>query len=684
MATSNSGFPQRAYGHDRRRRPTIDERRFIYERAEGRCHTCGNDLEIDWHNSHMAAWINGGGTTIENVTAECAHCNLVRGSTDADLNGIELRDWQAKALPALLDRLWKAGVATLHAAPGAGKTLLAGAMFQALHEAGLVERMLVVVPNKALVEQWRNSLANMRIHLDVQPRDGVFEYPDTVGAIVTYHGLPGSARAHAVRLDNVPTLVVLDEVHHIADQASWGNAVRTMLGDVAKGEVTAQAVLNMTGTLFRSNKSKRISTVSYELVEADGGEQYQAIADWSISTADLIGKELRPPDLYAFSSHAEVVDVHEGTLISGGIADLGVGERKAVMREMYKEKDWLRGYVSEALRMLRNAEHALGDSTPLKLLYVASDQKAARMAADMINEVVGRNFARLIISDQPGALKELKSAVRDPKPCAIVAVQMVTEGFDCPEVAVIAYASRITAPLFVAQTMARAMRITKAERAKGRTLPAQILIPDNPELRAAFASALLSALHQVSDDEETDPTQRGSDGTPRLPRFQLLSLSDPILDSATVLGHPNGVVTADELARAMPDLASLGIPEPYAPRVIKFARDHVPPLPRYATEQPQEPSPSTVTTLIDPRAVNVSIRSRLKKAAGWMQAHIDHDDAFADIRQFQALANDAAHIPRGERDHASAEELEDCLYWMCDRIADHCRRYEEEVPEWAQ
>ena len=97
-ATFDSGSPHQAHGLDRRRRPTLDERRFIYERAEGRCQGCGTDLEIDWHNSHMAAWINGGGTTVENVKAECSHCNLIRGSTDADLNGLDLRDWPSQGL----------------------------------------------------------------------------------------------------------------------------------------------------------------------------------------------------------------------------------------------------------------------------------------------------------------------------------------------------------------------------------------------------------------------------------------------------------------------------------------------------------------------------------------------------------------------------------------------------------
>jgi hypothetical protein len=45
---------------------------------------------------------------------------------------------------------WMSGVATLHAAPGAGKTLFAGAVLQKLRDAGHVDRLIVVMPNVAI------------------------------------------------------------------------------------------------------------------------------------------------------------------------------------------------------------------------------------------------------------------------------------------------------------------------------------------------------------------------------------------------------------------------------------------------------------------------------------------------------------------------------------------------------
>jgi Type III restriction enzyme, res subunit len=191
------------YGRDPRRRLSVTERRWLYERAGGRCQKCGADLGPGYHTAHLGAWANGGATSLEQMQAWCPPCNLGLGPNDAGLSGdIRLRHWQARALPVILDRLWASGVATLHAAPGAGKTLFAGAVFRHLYDAGLAARVIVVVPNLALVGQWAKALGRLRVHLDTEPRDGYLEHPQTVGAVITYQSLANAAAAHAAHPDH--------------------------------------------------------------------------------------------------------------------------------------------------------------------------------------------------------------------------------------------------------------------------------------------------------------------------------------------------------------------------------------------------------------------------------------------------------------------------------------------------
>ena len=690
---------------DRKRRPTVDERRAIFVRADGRCSNCGGALGHDYHNAHLAAWSNGGATNIDNVEAQCMNCNLLNGATDLDDVGFHLRAWQADALPIILERIWRTGVATVNAAPGAGKTYFALSVFAALAKAGFAERLIVVSPNRGIVDQWKRSAGTLRIHLDDQPRDGYLEHPTTQGAIVTYQGLQGAADPHRVRINAVPTMVAFDEVHHIGENKSWGEAVARMVGDVANGTVYPTAVLNMTGTLFRSGRDKRISTVSYRSVVNDEGvEKLEAQADWSISSAELIGDELRPPDLYIYKSRAELMDLREEKVITGDLGDLDKQQRSVVLRGLDRQPEWLRGFAGEAVRLLNNQLHAIDEQAPLKLLWCATDQTAARLAADAINDIAGRDFARLVVSDEPDAVATLRRAAAEPRSCAIVQVKMAAEGFDCPEVATIAYASNVAADLSIAQTMARAMRITRAERAIRRLLPAQILIPDNPGLRQVFASVLatLPRLIDLDGTQDGQPCPRcgevdlcscrsGETGAgTRMTRYQLMNLSAPILGIADVLGHDDGEVFADELVRAGEGLLSFGIPECYHPRAVVWQRGYRAPVRRYAppevSEQgtASEPTASSViVTEANPRDLNRIHRSQIATAAGWFQRHVEHDTSYDKVAFFQADANRAAGIPSGGRDRATTAQLQKCARWMRHQVAQHCERHGEAVPSWA-
>jgi hypothetical protein len=320
----------------------------------------------------------------------------------------------------------------------------------------------------------------------------------------------------------------------------------------------------------------------------------------------------------------------------------------------------------------------------------------------MLNEITQQDFSRLIISDEPGAISTLRAAKRERRSCAIVAVQMVTEGFDCNHIATTAYASNKTASLFIAQAMARNMRVTDTERAERMMLPAQILIPDNPDLRKAFASALANAVHMVEAGDKC-----GRCGLPRdacacppgtgpgsgLPRYKLLSLDDPQLRSAVVLGHDDGEVDGKQLQMEwLPACRDLGIPETLAPRVAVAAGRVRPPVRVYAEPAPEPAGkPGAVSTLTrakaNPRDVNLAYRSHRKQAASWMSVHIAHDGRFDSVGAFQTQANRAAGIPfdvkgKGMNDMASPEQLRDAVGWMHMQIAQHCKAHGCAEPAW--
>lgn len=635
--------------------------------------------------------------------AQCAPCNLRLGARDMEqVEGLILRLWQQLALPTILERLWQHGSATLHAAPGAGKTLFAAAVFRHLAEIGTVSRLVVFVPNANLVSQTVDAYARLKIYLDGKPRDGVIEHPDTVGLVVCYQSLSDdSVDAHALRMVREATMVVFDEVHHLAEHehSAWGRYVASMIGEVASGPPeNAAAVLNMTGTLFRSAASQRIATVRYHKV-ADN--KWEAVPDWSITTAELIGIELRAPDLYAYGGKATLIDLENEKVIESEVVDLSQQQRSAVNKEAFRSKQWLTSYCSEGLRLLNSQLVTVGREVPLKLLHVADDQETAKLAADIYNELAGHDIAVLVISDEPGSALKLRKVRTDPRPRVIVTCQMVTEGFDCHDLSVLVHATRKAARLFVAQVMARVMRVTDYERAARLLLPAQILIPDDTTLRSVYAAAIKSGPHVV-EQEEADarchaghrhkmcPCQYPADectcpwvtGPGALRKYDLIALDDPRLDRATVLGHDDGDVSAAELDFFIQQCLGLGIPEPYAPRVAVAVRRGTPALRKYSSGKAATATEPEVPA--GPRELVDAYRAKLKLAAGFMEKHIGHDASFRSVAEFQGKVNDAGEIPVGGRDLASVRQLATASRWACGCVRRHCQTHEEQVPAWAK
>jgi hypothetical protein len=66
-------------------KPVSRRRREIFERSQGRCHYCGEDLTLDgkWHVEHMMPRALGGADASVNLVAACAPCNLAKADRSA-------------------------------------------------------------------------------------------------------------------------------------------------------------------------------------------------------------------------------------------------------------------------------------------------------------------------------------------------------------------------------------------------------------------------------------------------------------------------------------------------------------------------------------------------------------------------------------------------------------------------
>lgn len=197
---------------ERQTAPSRALRERVFARSGGVCQRAGCEAMITletFHVAHLRAHASGGPLHESNLEAWCARCNLTVGARNAGDNRLRPREWQLQALDEIIATIARTGAATVSAAPGAGKTVFAGLVFEALYEAGLVDRMLVLVPRHGLANQWSDELAAKR-HVQLKPHSAI-ERAGQHGAAVTYQSLGGCDQPAAAC-----------EVHHVTHQACGG------------------------------------------------------------------------------------------------------------------------------------------------------------------------------------------------------------------------------------------------------------------------------------------------------------------------------------------------------------------------------------------------------------------------------------------------------------------------------
>jgi superfamily II DNA or RNA helicase len=674
---------------DRSRVPRALRER-VLARSEGVCQcvgVCGHHearcttvITLDgFHLSHLRSHAHGGPLHETNLEAWCSACNLALSSRDAADPRLPPREWQLRELNAIVDAISRTSAATLSAAPGSGKTIFAGLVFEALRDAGLVERMLVVVPRRGLAEQWVEALTASR-HIQLKPH-AALERPGQDGVVVTYQSLPNrdQLEAHLIKSRQVPTLLALDEVHHLSRDAggihrAWGNAIAELAGDVETGNLNVAAVLNLSGTLWRSNKSERISTVRYSPPDDDG--RITSLVDAEVSVQELVYRgELRSVDLYRLDAEVRIADYAELEYVEGNLSDLDERPAKAAQAALGAIEEWREAFVASVLDRLEQAHRALG-GYHVKTLIVAARQDHASLFRDEVDRQMRTRglqpLAALAVSrDEDEAQRALESFRAQKRVGVLCTVDMAGEGYDCPEIAVLGYASNKLTSLYVRQVTARAMRVTERERELATVLPAMVVLPDSPALVRELVAYMAPFTHEVLlEDERPDADETGDGPFIVGPRMQRFVLTEAQAGSERItVSFLDGTVENldDELIVALqPHLEQANIPEVYRPRatgayqrtIRELLRDR--PFDFGGHEPGQRAKPQRTVTLEGQARM---LQEQLQKKGGWWAINgntpVDH---------FNHLINDHAGIVNGQRGNASIEQLERALAFATETI----------------
>jgi superfamily II DNA or RNA helicase len=380
--------------------------------------------------------------------------------------------WQTEALAKLeaRDRSSFLAVAT----PGAGKTTFALTAVRRALVARRVRRVVTVVPTQHLKLQWTVAAEPFDIHLDPDWTAGDGALPSDVhGIVVTYQQV--AANPGALRRLVRGAFVVLDEIHHAADNRAWGDSVRHDFEP-------AWLRLCLSGTPFRSDQSP-IPFIRYVGGEAEADYNY----DYGEALDDR--RVVRPVYFPRINGRMEWTSP-DGLAYAATFEDaLGRTLRSQRLRTaLALDGDWLPAVLTKAhrqvLHLRQRDSHAAG-------MVIAMDQDHARGIGRLLKDRLGVH-ATVATSDDPTASRQIADFAAGQGPW-IVAVRMVSEGVDIPRLRVGVYATTTVTDLFFRQAVGRLVRMSGPEREQ----LAYMFIPDDVRLRRFAAGIAEQRRHSL-------------------------------------------------------------------------------------------------------------------------------------------------------------------------------------------
>jgi superfamily II DNA or RNA helicase len=380
-----------------------------------------------------------------------------------------MRQWQQQAFQEIQAKLAIGQRDFLAVAtPGAGKTRFAIWTAHTALQSGF-NRLIVVVPSLKLKEQWSRAATPFKVNLEHNFTNSQ-GWPRGFHGVVATYAQVGSAPQFFATLCTPNTMVILDEIHHCGEDRSWGKAALEAFS-------RAGLRLSLSGTPFRHDDSY-IPFVNYKNGRSESDYNYS----YSQALFDDVCRFVYFPRV---GGSAEFFD--DGELMARALnADLSIDEESTVLRAVLDfTGKWNEQAFQEAnqkLLIVRQGEHKAA-----KGLILAEDKAAADKWERLVKEITHLAPVKVTSDDENANSKIDNFSKAGPEgPQWIIAIRMVSEGVDIPDLRVAVFASRIKSELFFRQAVGRVVRrmpmLTKPQ-------PAFFYIPEIPTL-VNYASSI--------------------------------------------------------------------------------------------------------------------------------------------------------------------------------------------------
>lgn len=412
------------------------QRQELFIRAKGLCQQCHTPLPKGWHADHIIPYSKGGETTLENGQALCPKCNLTKSN---HMQNIQLRDWQAEfyQLPfrQFQDSLYDKSIPNhflLHAGVGSGKTY--GSIIAAKPFIDTGWNVIICSPSDNVKQSWATAF-HMVLNKDI---DSKYHYAndfrrDFIGVSVTFHSLNNNNVRFLSKFLNKKTLLILDEVHHLAQTKSWGDAIQEI------GQLCG-FVISLTGTPFRHD-NERIPYASY--LPYDGTERWQLKTDYSYSYAQSVADKVCCPVSFRRIQIVSPNFDKDNELLMENIE----AHKLLFSDSLRADQPYIRKIIAAADKQLNDKRQMMPNAAGLIVCNTIDSAKAIQKTLpDSMVITSDENDSSDIDRFRNGNYKWL------------VSVQMISEGVDISRIRVIVYLHNITTRLFFEQVMGRAIR----------------------------------------------------------------------------------------------------------------------------------------------------------------------------------------------------------------------------------
>lgn len=421
----------------------------LYDKYEGRCSICAEELYGVFEVDHIIPYSHGGQTVVGNAQILCSKCNQKKGARVEMPE--ELRNWQLEALESY--RQSNIENFLIAACPGAGKTRCALniARYELLDRRD-IDLIIVATPSAHLISQWMGAAAT-NAHIQLNPVASENIPRDRHGFVVTYHSIAidnGETCEIISRLcQKYRVLAILDEPHHLGETLSWAN-------QVAYAFSHAKQRLLLTGTPFRSDNFQ-IPYVRYGPTNDGLVSRVDFPYPYGRALADAV---VRP--VYFETYDGTATWFKDGEKHSAIVSDTSISKRKeSELRKhiMSPEGEYLKNLLIEANNRLQkireDAPNAAG------LITVPSIGHA--WALDIVMRDICDIDPIIVTSDDAEAGKRINAFDKSNDPW-LIAVKMVSEGVDIPRVRVLVYASNVKTDLYFMQFLGRGIRLDKKRK----------------------------------------------------------------------------------------------------------------------------------------------------------------------------------------------------------------------------